>query len=76
MLWDQRIQHTYYLEHGADHVGSSLGFRTKRANQWLFKTMREVSGDFFPGGPDLEKAARSRELDAEEFYLTAPGIWG
>ena len=41
ILWDERIEHSYYLHHGADHVGRSLEWRTELLCQWLGNTWKD-----------------------------------
>ena len=42
ILWDQRIEHSYYLHHGADHVGRSMEWRMEALCQWLGNTFKDL----------------------------------
>ncbi len=42
ILWDQRIEHSYYLHHGADHVGRSMEWRMEALCQWLGRTWQDL----------------------------------
>ena len=54
MLWNQKIRHEYRLYLGADHVGRSLGWRTKEAFRFLSRQLDPPEQD-----PGLD-AARKR----------------
>lgn len=53
ILWDERIEHTYFLHHGADHVGSSMEWRQEAICQWLARTYKELHET------EAEKATRT-----------------
>jgi S-formylglutathione hydrolase len=42
ILWDQRIEHSYYLHHGADHMGLSMTWRMEALCLWLGNTWRDL----------------------------------
>ncbi len=42
ILWDQRVEHSYYLHHGADHVGLSMEWRMEALCQWLGNTWKDL----------------------------------
>ena len=42
ILWDQRIEHSYYLHHGADHVGRSMEWRIEALCLWLGHMWRDL----------------------------------
>ena len=42
VLWDQRIEHSFFLHHGADHVGVSMAWRSEAICQWLGRTCRDL----------------------------------
>ena len=42
ILWDQRIEHSYYLHHGADHVGRSMEWRMEALCRWLGYTWKDL----------------------------------
>ena len=52
VLWDQRIEHSYFLNHGADHVGTSMTWRIDQICQWLGRTHHELHL------PEQERATR------------------
>jgi len=45
VLWDQRVRHEYRLYLGDDHVGASLGPRTREAFAFLSDTLRRAPED-------------------------------
>jgi S-formylglutathione hydrolase len=51
VLWDERVRHDYRRYYGADHVGSSLGPRTREAYRFLSRTLDERAVD-----PAIEQA--------------------
>jgi len=54
-LWKAKIPHEYHLVRGADHVGRSIGPRTKEALEFLGKTLA-------PQPPDVEAERLQRTL--------------
>ncbi len=42
VLWDQRVEHSYFLHHGADHVGISVEWRMEALCQWLGRTWMDL----------------------------------
>jgi S-formylglutathione hydrolase len=45
ILWQEKIRHEYRLYYGADHVGRSLGPRTREAFRFLSNTLDETEPD-------------------------------
>jgi S-formylglutathione hydrolase len=48
VLWDRRVKHEYHLVRGADHVGPSVGVRTREAYKFLARSMKPWSADDLP----------------------------
>ena len=41
ILWDEQIEHQYYLHHGVDHVGPGMDWRMDQLCQWLGRMYRD-----------------------------------
>ena len=53
VLWDHKVRHEYRLYLGADHVGASLGWRTRAAFEFLSRSLDEAQPD-----PRIEQTSR------------------
>jgi len=54
VLWEQRIEHEYHLNHNADHVGATMVPRSLELQNWLDKIIKETINPPPPRAPNLE----------------------
>ena len=60
ILWEERIEHSYLLHHGADHLGPSMDWRMEVLCTWLGRMYRDFVGlsederaaEYAPATPD------------------------
>ncbi len=71
LLWRHQIRHEYRLYHGADHVGATLGPRTREAYRFLSRAV-----GFPPPAADAELARSRQRIDPLKRGLTEADHYG